>query len=161
MSTLYEPLTDEHALAFGRVIASWAYLETCIGRGIDAALSVKMDHEFMIPSQLEYPKKRDLVRMLLPTDDELENILKEADRLNTIRRYVAHSIWVNGRKPKHIKPVGFKGRGNPTYIGLGHNEKEWSAEELNSEAAKMIELGNLFLDELDAKGFDQIGISYD
>ena len=81
----------------------------------------------------------------LPFHDKLFNVvfvldvlehIKEIERLNKIRSVVAHSYWVEGSKKDAIKPVGIKKRGKSLfqYMGLDHNEKEWTADELNKEA---------------------------
>lgn len=143
---LYDPLKREHALAFGRVIAAWAYLETVVGDFIDQFYShgTPMEMDGFLSAHLDYPKKRDLLSLIMSqagiSKAEQNQLIKELERLNKVRGTVAHSYWVEGRKSGQIKPAGARKGGR--YLGVEDNEQNYSVEGLTSEARAMMQLSN-------------------
>ena len=141
MRFLYDPLTNAHALAFGRIIAAWNSLENVIDCAIEAHLDLPMQFDGLVTALLEYPKKRDLFRVLAEasgSDKLFAPHVIEIERLNKTRNKVAHGVWVEGRKPGSIKPAGVKARGKIQVLGNEHNEEEWDADKLNRATRDMV-----------------------
>ncbi|MEX2451029.1 MAG: hypothetical protein WD407_09260 [Rhodospirillales bacterium] len=146
---LYGPINDEFALTFGRIIAAWGYLEAVLSEGTEGFYhNQTMEMEGYLSAQLDYPRKRDLFKALCElqgTSEEFEPHIKEIERLNKIRGIVAHSYWTEGQRPGAIKPLGVSGRRKMKYLGLEHNEKEWTVTELNLEAEAIMTEAKSFL----------------
>jgi hypothetical protein len=76
------------------------------------------------------------------TEAEMEEGLKLVDRVNdksVLRNNVAHTSWRRGRRPGSIKPLVIKAKGKLLLLGAHHDEKDWTAEELNSEADEILD----------------------
>jgi|APSaa5957512535_1039671.scaffolds.fasta_scaffold59591_3 hypothetical protein len=155
---LYEPLKREHALAFGRVIGAWAYLESVLDEGVEALFpELPMDWIGYLAAQFDYPRKREVIRNLLPIHvpdkSVVDEHLREIERLNKIRVLVAHSIWVEGKAAGAIKPAGVKGR-KLEFRGYEDNEKEYTAKELTEEAQKMMNAADALANLMRDSGLD-------
>ena len=58
---------------------------------------------------------------------------------SVLRNNVAHTSWRKGRRPGSIKPLVVKAKGKLFLLGAHHNEKDWTAEELNAEADEILD----------------------
>jgi len=74
---------------------------------------------------------------------------KVHDKSN-LRNNIAHNSWKPGRREGSIKPLVLKTKGSVLMLGTGHNEKDWTAKELHSEAeeilARVIRVADFFAD---------------
>lgn len=72
------------------------------------------------------------------TSHELSNILDKTMKISGLRNDIAHNNWVSGQRPGSIKPIKLKLRGDePTPMGHWHNEKSWTAQDLETEARNL------------------------
>lgn len=63
-------------------------------------------------------------------------LVERVRRASNLRNSIAHDCWVEGRKRHAIKPLGTKARGKLKVFGLKGDAREWTADELQAEAAK-------------------------
>jgi hypothetical protein len=152
-------ITDDHYRAFGKIIARFAGLEMILEAALAAMLKMQPGLAPLVMTTLRYEQKRDLLRTLnsmadwpSETRDEFDRLIKNADSVNKTRRYVAHSMWKPGRKVGRIKPMAITAKGDVKMLGMHHNEKEYSATDLEAEAKRIADIAQRFRRFLDHHG---------
>ena len=74
--------------------------------------------------------------------EELEKLMDRVRKARGLRDQIAHCTWTAGTKPGKIKPLAMSARTVLKMLGIKHNEKQWTAGELNAEAKRYRELGH-------------------
>lgn len=155
-------VTLDHLTEFGGIIHIFAKLEFLVQATTAGLVGVDLLTVLAFTSDLNYRAKKDCVLNLarIKRPDvvlELETLLDAIDKKAKLRNFVGHSIWCAGKRPGAIKPIGLQVRGGtPKLIGVNHNEKEWTAQDLRKEAAELEMLHSQFRSFLDKTGLAAI-----
>ena len=72
---------------------------------------------------------------------DAQKLMKRTGSAASLRNDVTHCAWIKGRKEGSIKPTKIQARQVLKVLGIEHNEKEWTAAELQAEAEKFHSLG--------------------
>ena len=126
--------------------SAWSYTQFAL---VDAALEdairemlglERHQAAFLMP-QLRHEQKRNMFLALLEkvnvTEERRLNVVKLIEKIETksrLRNYIAHSVWTKGRKPNSIKPMSITAKKKLKLLGFEHNEKEYTAKELERAA---------------------------
>jgi hypothetical protein len=150
-------VTKDHLYAFGRIIQAFVSVETLYGHLILRILQVDDGVGPLLLSGHGYDGLKNLLKTIISaldiTDDDKEAALKLVDRIGdkaNLRNNVAHNGWKKGKRKGSIKPMVIKTKGTLKLLGVGHNEKDWTAAELHVEAQEILDrayaLGAFFKD---------------
>ena len=102
-------------------------------------------------SQYGYEQKRQLLFVIIDdtnaSDDQKKHFKKLVENIgqkSALRNNVAHCVWRQGRKEGTIKPFVIKTKARLLLLGSDADEKEWTADELHSEADEILERASAF-----------------
>jgi len=140
-------VTPDHYMAFGMIVNIVAEMEGLLDEVIFAI--TKADHTILpLLTFLSGKDKRDYILAMAKESQwppylvkGMEGLLDRIKKAADLRNDVAHSSWSEGRKQGTIKLAKLSARGTLRMVGVGHNEKEWTAAELKAEALKFQALG--------------------
>jgi hypothetical protein len=154
-------ISDAHYEAIGRVVVTWARLESHMIRALEAVLQIHFADAAAVfwhmPYQerrarlinlvyLEHTDKNNLVRR------EFDELIKRMDRAVDVRNIAAHCVWFRGKEAGALKPFVIRVKGADfKYTGRGIEEIEFTAERLRKEAEKIARLAEDFKDFFAAK----------
>jgi hypothetical protein len=143
-------ITDEHYAAFGRIINTIADIDGLLDNIIVTIVQGKQK-EVVLPllTMLSSKSKIDYIvamgkegaTMSPNAINELEKLMDRVRKAHNLRNQIAHCTWMRGTKPGTIKPLVMSARNVLKLLGIEHNEKQWTAAELNAEVQKFRKLG--------------------
>jgi hypothetical protein len=142
-------ITNEHYAAFGRIINLIADIDGLLDGIIMAMVQAKQE-QFVLPllTMLSSKSKIDYITAMAKDStmspavvNELEKLMDRIGKAHRLRNQIAHCTWAPGRKPGTIKPFLMRARGALELLGIEHNEKQWTAQELEDEANRFRKLG--------------------
>ena len=144
-----EHMSREHYAGFGMVITMTCHLDGLLDHIIVAMTKSANEPAFYpILTFLSAKDKRDYIVAMAGVStwqpDIIKGLTRLMDRAKTafaLRNNIAHSVWRKGRKPGAIKPMSMSARGVLKLLGSDHNEREWTAPQLEAEARKIHQLG--------------------
>ena len=138
-------------LAFALIIQSFARLEHLIEMTISAVGNIEYEKATILTAGLGYQGKRDALFGILGTAnitesqiDEIRAFLDEANKFNSIRNFIAHSIWVAGTRSGSIKPLAMRVRGNLKYMGVLDSERDYTESDLIGISDKLALINNSY-----------------
>jgi hypothetical protein len=74
--------------------------------------------------------------------DGLEKLMDRTDKAHGLRNQIAHCTWTPGTRPGTIKPMVMSAQRKALkMLGIEHNEKQWTADELKAEVKRYQEVG--------------------
>jgi hypothetical protein len=138
-------ISDAHYKAFGRIIQAFVKVEIWYALLLERILKIESASASLMFAAYSYDSLKNLLKAVItessiPEADRAEGI-KYVDKVNdkaTLRNNVAHNAWKPGRKDGNIKPMVLKTKGSVFILGTEHNEKEWTAAELDAEADEIL-----------------------
>ena len=141
-------LTDEHYRAFGRIIQAFVSVETLYAHIILRVFKIPDDTGSFVMSAYGYDDLRNFIKTMVAewgaSDEDKKACGDLIDGLKAkakLRNYVAHNPWKPGHRAGSIKPIVIKTRGRLVILGTEQNEKDWTAEELHTEATDILQRG--------------------
>jgi hypothetical protein len=151
-------ITDEHYAAFGRIVNTIADIDGVLDSIIVAFVQGR--HEVLpLLTMLNSKSKIDYIvamakesNMSSAVIEELEKLMDRVRKARGLRDQIAHCTWTEGTKPGTIKPLEMRARTVLKMLGIKHNEKQWTAGELNAEAKRYRELGHELADLMKRAG---------
>jgi hypothetical protein len=158
-------VTEEHAIWFGIIVHLFAKCESNMRVAIAGILNIDMGSALIMTGELQYRQLRQTLMHLNNTRgvngyivDGVNDALDGIHSYSKLRNWIAHSTWVEGSRPKSIKPLRLITRSDfPKTLGVHHNENTYTPKELE-EAAIGLESASIKLtDAMEAAGiFDTI-----
>ena len=152
------PVTDNHFLAFGAIIHLFARHEFLMIGIVSALTGATIFHTAMLMAELPYRGKRDtvlaLIKLLLSHTqvEQIKGYLGQLHTWNALRNSIAHSTWVEGARPDSIKAFGMSVRGGEADPkGVGEDERDYTAKELNDISDQLKRLHTRFRKYLDSQ----------
>ena len=150
-------ITDDHFKAFGRIVQAFVTVEILYAHLIEAILKIDKASSALVFAPYGYDGYKNLLKAIVSesssSKEDQAEIFKLIDKVNdksALRNNIAHCSWKPGRRAGSIKPMVLKTRGSVFILGIEHNEKDWTAEELNAEADQILEralkVGEFFTD---------------
>jgi hypothetical protein len=144
-----EHMSRDHFAAFGMIVTMTSHLDALFDQIIVAMTeSANKPAFYPILTFLSAKDKRDYIQAMARISTwppyAIDGIMRLMDRAKTVfslRNDVAHLVWRKGRKPGTIKPMSLSARSVLKVLGSEHNEREWTAAQLEAEAHKIHELG--------------------
>jgi hypothetical protein len=110
-------------------------------------LGLKRHQTVFLMPEFRHEQKRNMFLALLPelniSEPRREKVVKLVEWISTksrLRNHIAHSVWTRGRKKDTIKPLSVTVKQKLEVLGIDHNEKEWTAKELEIEAVEISQL---------------------
>ena len=153
MST--SPVTNDHLTAFGMYVHVHASLENALQMVIAGVLRTDPGSAIITTASMTAKARRDLALSLIHLREErgfeigsLRTLVEQTDNFTKLRTYICHGTWVAGRKPNTIKPQWIMAKGQIKLLGAEHNEKEYTAIEIEERALKMDALKLKIAEEL-------------
>jgi hypothetical protein len=143
-------ITEEHYAAFGRIMNLIADIDGLLDAIIMAMVQAKQK-EVVLPiltmlsskSKIDYIVAMGKESTMSPAAiNELEKLMGRVRKARGLRNQIAHCTWMPGRKSGTIKPLLMSARGVLKMLGIEHNEKQWTAKELDDEANEFRKLGH-------------------
>jgi hypothetical protein len=142
-----EHMTRDHFAGFGMVITMTCHLDDLLDHIIVAMTKAEITIAPLL-SLLNVNEKRDYIVALAGVAawppyaiDGLTRLMKRTEEAFKLRNDIAHNVWRKGRRPGTIKPISIRARRTLKMLGSGHNEREWTAAQLEAEARKFHQLG--------------------
>jgi hypothetical protein len=137
---------------FGTIINIFAKIESQMMVCAAGVLDTDLATAYILMADTHYRQKRQTLLHLNSTvgvdgqrNGVLTRILNDLHKFSTLRNQIAHSTWADGRKPGAIKPMQLKLRGEtPKPLGDFHNEKNYTAEDLQREAMQLETIARRF-----------------
>ncbi|HWY61813.1 MAG TPA: hypothetical protein VNW15_07935 [Rhizomicrobium sp.] len=139
-------ILPEHYHAFGRIVQAFAaveYLYKIIAGRINTASD---GATLFLMCNTGYEGAKNILTAIINgldiSEDKKKSGLDLIDAVHkraTLRNNASHNTWTEGRRPKSIKPIVLRARNKLVTLGTGHNEKDWTAVELNQEADLILE----------------------
>jgi len=136
--------SDAHLLAFGRIIYSFAAVESGIKIALTGALDTELDAGLIAfqpygATDLRNVAKSIAKERLKPNlAEQFCQIVGDWYQFNTLRNYIAHSRWTDAPREGAIKPRRLSIReGRADWIGDSEAEDNYTAAELEAEALKL------------------------
>jgi len=101
----------------------------------------------IVTAQMDYRHRRDALNAFCialadsPSRTALKDVMTDIEIYAKKRDVAAHAMWTKGRKPGTIKPLQFRARGGTIKTrGHHHNEPEYTAEDMETDAAAIRKL---------------------
>lgn len=131
-------VTIDHMTAFGAIIQWFARIECLMQGAMAGIVGMNTAETMMLTATMGYSAKKDTLQSLLklphPFKAHVERInwfLGEVHKYNGLRNYIAHSMWIEGKRPDSIKPMSVIVRGGSgKYLGIDEEERDYLFEEL-------------------------------
>jgi hypothetical protein len=144
-----EHLSREHYAGFGMVITMTCHLDGLLDQIIVAMTKSANEPAFYpLLTFLGANNKRDYIKAMAKVSkwppyaiEGLSDLMDRTKSAFAVRNDIAHCTWKPGRRKGSIKPIFLSARGVLKVLGSGHNEREWTAAQLEAEARKIHELG--------------------
>jgi len=140
-------VSDEHLLAFGRIIHRYAAVESGIKIALSGLLEIGLDLAMITfePYGALHLKNvaRSLAKQRLRPELSKQFVCIVGDwyALNYLRNIIAHSRWTEGSRPNSIKPRSIRiQNGHAQWFGDDEAEDDYTAEELNAKSDKLNEV---------------------
>jgi hypothetical protein len=149
--------TNDHRLAFGSIIESFARFERLVELVISNALGTDIGMATIAISGLGFSAKCDTAIALITVKctgndsknaEEITRFIREFNEFIGLRNHIAHRVWKPGRKPNTIKPLGLIVRGKLKGYGLSNNDIEYTVKDLIDTANNLIKIYDDFKDFL-------------
>ena len=123
---------------FGAIIQWFARCENVMTIMASAITGIEVPHAIMMMVELGYSGKRNTIRCLIlsgikdaKTREKVIWYLGQIHKHNQLRNNIAHRVWVAGKRPNSVKPMGLSIRGGkPDFAGLFDDEQDWTVDEL-------------------------------
>ena len=137
-------VTKDHILAFGSITHFYANAESFIKYTIAGLTKTKFEDVVVLTAPYQSAQLINVVKSLAKLrdiDDDSANSLLEIigdfKARAKMRNFVAHSRWTDGKRPGSIKPTNADIRAVKLVLRGRRNsdEQDWTAEELQQEAA--------------------------
>jgi hypothetical protein len=159
---LLSPVTKEHLLGFGGITHYYAVAETGIKIGLAAVLGVELIDVLIMCEPYSSLDLRNVAKSVAkahePITPEVERFLQlvgDFGAFSSIRNLIAHSRWREGIREGSIRPSRLDIRdGKARTYGLEDGERDWTADDLFSEANKLVDFNRRigqFLIDVDAE----------
>jgi hypothetical protein len=134
-------------MAFGRIVQAFVSVKVLYAHALAQIFKLDSGHASLIFARFGYDQFKNLLKVCIQASDAsketIKAVLKLIDKIHTrslLRNSVAHASWKRGKRPGSIKPLVLKTKGSLLLLGIHHNEKDWTAEELNREADQILDL---------------------
>jgi hypothetical protein len=142
-----DPITDDHYTAFGMIVHIVAEIDGLL----DQIIITMVRGELTILPLLTFVGTKDKMGYIVAIAKEsnlspiaingLEGLIKRAGKVHSLRNQIAHGGWIAGQRPGTIKPMTIYARETLKLLGIEHNEKQWTADELKAEATRYKRVG--------------------
>ena len=161
-------VTPEHARWFGVIISEFARFETRLFIAVGGILDTDLGTSLILLGDVNLRQKIQTLRHLNSTlgieghvNPVIEDVLEEVGKLSTLRNWIAHCTWNEGRREGTIKPMIIGLRGEEIKLrGHEHNEPEFSLDYFKEEAEKLIATSSKLMNELCSTGlYDKVMVN--
>jgi hypothetical protein len=141
------PISYDHYAAFGMIVRIVADIDHLLDRIIVAMVK---GQPTILPiltmlgtkDKVDYIVAMANISTLSPiVINGLEGLMERVRKTQGLRNQIAHSGWMAGTKPGTIKPIMMTARTALKMLGIEHNEKQWTTDELKKEAKRFEEVG--------------------
>ena len=133
--------TTDHFVGFGMIVQQFAQIDALLEEAIRDMLNLQIEQSGFLMPELRHEQKRNIFLAVLDSVNvnperkaAVQKLIEEIVTKSRLRNHVAHSIWMRGRKPGNIKPISLTVKAKIKALGVHHNEKEYSAQDLMNEA---------------------------
>lgn len=147
-------LSEAHIKAFGSLTYQYAQVEANLQKCLAGMLNINPKVAIIVSAPYRMVDLRKVVKCVAkemdwPDETTLEKLMQivgDSKPASQLRNYIAHSQWVDGKRPRSIKPIGMDIRNENTRL-YGHDdeERDWTAEEIEEEAAKLDDISRRIL----------------
>jgi hypothetical protein len=129
-------------MAFGRIVQAFVIVETVYKLLISNILKIDEEVGLLALCGYSYDGLKNLLKCTVSecqaSEEQIKTALDLIDKVNDksiLRNNVAHNPWAPGKRHQSVKPMVLKAKGKTLKIlGAENNERDWTAEELSSEA---------------------------
>lgn len=141
-------VTPAHAVQFGFIIHLFAKIETQLETVVAGMLGSDLGTAVILIGDMNYRQKRQTVLHIHNTlgfdgkgYPEFLDILEAVHKHAKLRNWIAHSIWVKGKRVDSIKPMQLILRSEkPVPLGHHHNEKDYTPKDLEDATRSLAAL---------------------
>lgn len=155
--------SDEHLLAFGRIIHAYAAVESGIKIALSGILEIDLTYALIVFAPYGARDVKNVAKSLAKERlkpslaEEFNCIVGDWSGYSHLRNTIAHSRWTLGLEPGAIKPRGVNIReGRAKFAGDGDDEKGYIASDLNDVVAKLDAINERLKRFLKSSGLAQI-----
>jgi hypothetical protein len=142
--------SDDHMLAFGKIIHHYASAEAGIKITLSGLLKIELARLLILTEPCSAMSLRNVAKSLVkgiwPEEDSKPReafcqMVGDLGAFGPLRNSIGHSRWYDGTRPDSIKPAYVDIRsGTAKYFGVDEEERDWTVPELNAEADKLLKL---------------------
>jgi len=141
-------VTKDHLLGFGAIVHYYAQVETGIKLGVAETVGVSYIEMLILSEPYGTQNLRNVAKSLIKSRDEINShqerflqIIGDLGAFGPVRNAIAHSRWIEGKRPGSIKPTRIDIReGKPRIFGAEDDDKDWTAEDLYAAADKLADI---------------------
>lgn len=155
--------SDDHLIAFGRVMHNYAAVESGIKIAMSGILEIDLAHALIAFEPYSAINVKNVAKSLAKEKlkpklaETFCHIVGEWSAHNTLRNTIAHTRWTNGIRPGSIKPRNLSIKeGRAKFVGDGEDEADYTADDLEAAATKLHEINERLKMFLELSGLNRI-----
>ena len=142
-------MTRDHYAGLGMVMTMTCHVDALLDQIIIAMTKTNEEPAFYpVLTFLNNKDKRDYIVAMAQVSSwqpyvikGLVGLMERVKVTFALRNSIAHNVWRKGRRLGAIKPISMSARGVLKLLGSDHNEREWTAPQLEAEEHKIHQLG--------------------